>query len=245
MEVIGRLPEPLSAEESRLSASLLKNIGFSQTSRMNQRPSGVDKAGLAENSKLNQRYVKRTAPAPPSGLANGHVNGEHSDVTGVDLPSTKLNSRYMNGSLPNGHAKPLEENPDLSQSKLNQRYVKMSPKKTPLGVRGSAAEQVARRRREDNHPEVSRAMSTVSSNTDWSVWVENVFNKALDTHIPLSDSRDLENQIKGGGKGIPTQVTRTLCETPLSCYFLGLITLNDINYNFFVKLCCGMCSPGS
>ncbi|XP_064594768.1 unconventional myosin-XV-like isoform X2 [Liolophura sinensis] len=205
MEIIGRLPEPLSPEESRLSASLLKNIGFSQTSRMNQRPPGVDKAGLAEESKLNQRYVKRAAPAPPSGLANGHVNGDQSDVAGVDLPSTKLNSRYMNGSLPNGNAKPLEENPDLSHSKLNQRYVKMGPKKTPQGVRGSAADQVARRRREDNHQEISRAMSTVSSNTDWSVWVENVFNKALDTHIPLSDSKDLENKIKGGGKGIPTQ----------------------------------------
>lgn len=187
-----------------------ENLNFSMTSVLNQRPTEILENGLSE-SKLNVRYNKRRAPAPP--IANGHVpngmgNGEITTIlevdSDIDLAENKLNNRYLSQ---NGDAKTYTDtNGDLSQSKLNTRYVKSS--KVNARTKSGVADQISRKDKVFDRRSVASDLSDGQS--AWSNWVDDVFNDALFNEVndDVSDGRSLEQRIKGGGKGIPGITTQ-------------------------------------
>ncbi|OWF46490.1 unconventional myosin-XV-like isoform X2 [Mizuhopecten yessoensis] len=225
MVLMGRLPEMLKVEAPRLENRTFtprtkenddeKKIEFSMTSALNRRPTEIMLDGLSANSVLNLRYTKRKAPGPPpsvtsnghnghhvtNGLSNGHITPILEDE-GADfgLAGSKLNQRYNNG-LPNGTPRIQ----DLSStSKLNARYTKSSA--VAKRMKNGAADRISRR--DHGLEKMSASSDNMSVGTgqesDWSHWVENVFNSALNEHVDtLSDARSMENRLKGGGKGVP------------------------------------------
>lgn len=219
MVLPGRLPEPFKVVSKRLEERTFSprgketkdtdGIEFSMTSVLNQRPTDIALDGLSE-SKLNLRYIKRKAPNPPSpnGVTNGFTNGDISPIIEgkeLDLSHTKLNNRYTNGVIPNGGTKQMEDALSPS-SKLNARYMKTGV------IKGSrkpgVQDKITKKQQQiDRSLELQTASSDISHATgqsDWSHWVEDVFNSALDEHVDsLSDARSVENRLKGGGKGIP------------------------------------------
>ena len=213
----GRLPEPFKVVSERLEERTFSprnkepkdrdGIEFSMTSVLNQRPTDIALDGLSE-SKLNQRYIKRKAPSPPSpsGVTNGFTNGDISPIIEgkeLDLSQSKLNVRYTNGVIPNGGPKQTEDALSPS-SKLNARYIKSG---VIRGPRKPGVQDKLSKKQLDRTLELQTASSDISHGTgqsDWSHWVEDVFNSALDEHVDsLSDARSVENRLKGGGKGIP------------------------------------------
>ncbi|XP_062594386.1 unconventional myosin-XV-like isoform X8 [Saccostrea cucullata] len=224
------LPQPLEVKHSRIESRSFtprKNymeenddgIEFSMTSVLNQRPTELMMDGLS-GSKLNMRYNKRKAPSPPTtnghgvsnGIPNGHITPivEDIEVVGLD-PKSKLNTRYVNGVHSNGAGTPRSvTDEDLSpHSKLNTRYVKSGViiKERERIRRHGPGIGVSRKHNQDRYLEGVSAASDISAATgqsDWSHWVEDVFNNALNEHVDtLSDAHTLENRLKGGGKGVP------------------------------------------
>lgn len=219
MTLPGKLPEPFKVVSKRLEERSFSprtkeakdpgdGIEFSMTSVLNQRPTDIALEGLSE-SKLNMRYIKRKAPNPPSpntAPTNGFTNGDISSITEgreLDLSQSKLNSRYSNGVIANGGNRQLEETNLSPSSKLNARYMK--------GMRGTrktgVQDKISKKQQLDQRLELQTTgsdISHVTGQSDWSHWVEDVFNNALDEHVDsLSDARSVENRLKGGGKGIP------------------------------------------
>lgn len=228
MVLVGNLPEPLKVESSRLENRTFtprvkeneddKKIEFSMTSVLNRRPTEIMMDGLSTNSVLNLRYNKRKAPGPPSvngsspnvtshnvsnltnGLSNGHITPIFEDSSEFELAESRLNQRYNDG-IPNGTPR-IE---DLSStSKLNARYVKSSAMSKRM--KNGAAERISRKDRALEKVSASSDNMSVGTGqeSDWSHWVEDVFNSALNEHVDtLSDARSVENRLKGGGKGVP------------------------------------------
>ncbi|XP_056017857.1 unconventional myosin-XV-like isoform X8 [Ostrea edulis] len=230
MKLAGSLPQPLEVKHSRIESRSFtprKNyveenddgIEFSMTSVLNQRPTELMMDSLS-GSKLNMRYNKRKAPSPPTtnghgvgnGISNGHITPIVEDMEEVGLdPKSKLNTRYVNGVHTNGVVTPRSvTDEDLSpHSKLNSRYVKSGViiKERDRIKRHGAGIGMSRKQYQDRYLEGISAASDISAATgqsDWSHWVEDVFNNALNEHVDtLSDAHTLENRLKGGGKGVP------------------------------------------
>ena len=214
MVLVGKLPEPVQIDITKIEQRSIKQrhvngspedddgIEFSMTSVLNKRPQGVLVNGLSDN-KLNLRYTKRkAAPLPP--VANGHLiaNGfPNGDIHTIhenenNLSKTQLNKRY---NLTNGE--------DMSPTKLNQRYLRVTRGAKHHGV----ADRIARKSHKDAALErmagSSDNLSVGTGHSDWSHWVEDVFSNALNEHVDgLSDARSVENRLKGGGKGGGTGV---------------------------------------
>ncbi|ESO87136.1 hypothetical protein LOTGIDRAFT_229291 [Lottia gigantea] len=225
MIIVGRLPEMLKRDTSKMASGSINEIkqqryvkhktaqsstvdddlAFSMTSVLNQRPTEIMGKELSE-TKLNQRYTKRK----PQGLTNGHssgfTNGDISTIVEDDkekeLSGHKLNVRYFTSNGEVGHP---HMNGDLSGNRMNARYVKS-------GVQGK--KKFGGGIRKGNMDATSEA-SFVTNNTDFSHWVEDVFNNALNDHDDVIDSRSLEHRIKGGGKGIPGLQTQQNTTIPL------------------------------
>lgn len=201
-----------SASSKRMFNGVIDDLGFSTTSVLNQRPTEILPQGLSEGSKMNNRYTKRSrAPGPPmlnghisNGIANGHITtineAEEDDNNNIimetketsELSKNKLNGRYF----PNGDAKMIDSESDLSYSKLNNRYNKKN--NVVRGKHLGGVHDLMRRK----HLSKEEVLSTTSDHTDWSHLVEDIFNNALNDHVE-QDGRSLGNRIKGGGKGIP------------------------------------------
>lgn len=208
MVMIGTLPEPIRIDvttterfRERRSKDNKDEIEFSMTSVLNQRPTDIVMDGLS-SSRLNMRYIKQKAPNPP--ITNGVIIHEI-EAPDTGLATSKLNSRYITDQ-----AEVYDE--DLSaNSKLNARYVKSAGLPTKPGAKGlAAADRIARRQNKDRGLEKASAssdnISVGTGHSDWSHWVEDVFNNALNEHVDaLSDARSVEHRLKGGGKGVPDQ----------------------------------------
>lgn len=168
------------------------------TSVLNQRPTDIIMDGLS-SSRLNMRYIKQKAPNPP--ITNGEIIHE---IEGPDtgLAPSKLNSRYITDQTVEAYDEDLSAN-----SKLNARYVKSTGLATKPAAKGlAAADRIARRRDKDKASAASDNISVATGHSDWSHWVEDVFNNALNEHVDaLSDARSVEHRLKGGGKGVPDQ----------------------------------------
>lgn len=187
-----------------------EELGFSTTSVLNQRPTEILATELSE-SRMNQRYTKRRAPAPPNGnIPNGHVNGHMmngsmvngdmstiaEDDDDLDLSQARINGRYFPNGVVNGHAG------ELSSSNLNKRY----SKKIAIGQVGGRKSAVQDQIRKKQGGGVTNAdvHSITSEHSDWSHWVEDVFSSALNEHDDMaSEGKSLHSRIKGGGKGVP------------------------------------------
>ena len=213
--LVGPFPEmvkrttPLAAAGSSRSAAPGEDLGFSTTSVLNQRPTDILASELSE-SRMNQRYTKRRAPAPPNGhIPNGHVNGlvNGSMVNGdmstiaeddddLDLSQSRINGRYFPDGVPNGHAA------DLSGSKLNSRYTKKPAGGQASSRKSAVPDQI--RKKHGVGVTTADIHSVTSEHSDWSHWVEDVFNVALNEHLEgNSEVKSLHSRIKGGGKGVP------------------------------------------
>ncbi|KAK6169157.1 hypothetical protein SNE40_020262 [Patella caerulea] len=216
MIIVGRLPELLKRDPSKMNSGNISEIkqqrilrqkmansppledelGFSMTSVLNQRPTDIFSKGLSE-SKMNTRYTKRSG-AVTNGNSNGFTNGDITTIIEDDLENelsgNRLNVRYFSSNGEIGHP---ELTGDLDhQSKLNSRYVKS-------GIHGKRKIGGGNRGKHITDGNASEA-SFVTNNTDFSHWVEDVFNNALQNEEDdLGDGRMLENRIRGGGKGIP------------------------------------------
>ena len=242
MKLKGPLPQPLEIKSTRIEQRTFTprkdkkeeedGIQFSMTSVLNQRPTELMMEGLS-NTKLNMRYTKRKAPSPP--MANGHLmtNGfSNGDITPIaedaedfGLASrSRLNSRYVNGVANGGTPRQMED--DLSaNSKLNARYVKSN-----IVMKERMRRHVGGDRRRHNHDRGLEGVSASSDNmsvdtghSDWSHWVEDVFNNALNEHVEtLSDARSVENRLKGGGKGVPGPGMQQIPQPPATLPILNL-----------------------
>ncbi|XP_078318920.1 unconventional myosin-XV-like isoform X3 [Crassostrea virginica] len=229
MKLYGSLPQPLEVKHSRIESRSFTprktymeenddGIEFSMTSVLNQRPTELMMDGLS-GSKLNMRYNKRKAPSPPvvngngvvsNGIPNGHITPivENMEEFGLD-PRSKLNTRYVNGVHSNGVGTPRSDEDLSPHSKLNSRYVKSGViiKERERIRRHGPGMGMSRKHNQDRYLEGISAASDISAATgqsDWSHWVEDVFNNALNEHVDtLSDAHTLENRLKGGGKGVP------------------------------------------
>lgn len=187
-----------------------EELGFSTTSVLNQRPTEILATELSE-SRMNQRYTKRRAPAPPNGnIPNGHVNGHMmngsmvngdmstiaEDDDDLDLSQARINGRYFPNGVVNGHAG------ELSSSNLNKRYSKKIAI-GQVGGRKSAVQDQIRKKQGGGVTNVD-VHSITSEHSDWSHWVEDVFSSALNEHDDMaSEGKSLHSRIKGGGKGVP------------------------------------------
>ncbi|XP_076459661.1 unconventional myosin-XV-like isoform X2 [Babylonia areolata] len=210
----------------------MDDMGFSTTSVLNQRPTDILTSELSE-SRMNHRYTKRRAPAPPTTTTNGHVpnghvpnghvngmvvmNGDISTITedddDLDLSHTRLNGRYFPEGMPNEH--------DLSASRLNTRYTKKAA--VPQGGVRKSAVQDQIRKKQGVGVTMADVHSVTSEQSDWSQWVEGVFNNALDEHDDVtSEGRSLHSRIKGGGKGVPGVQTQQTSVPPNLNLGLGL-----------------------
>ena len=189
------------------SASAGKDeLGFSTTSVLNQRPTEILATELSE-SRMNQRYIKRRAPAPPNGhIPNGHmmngsvVNGDMSTIAedddDLDLSQSRINGRYFPNGLANGHVG------ELSSSNLNKRYSKRPAAGYAAGRTSAVQDQI--RKKQGVGVTTADVHSITSEHSDWSHWVEDVFNSALNEHDDVaSEGKSLHSRIKGGGKGVP------------------------------------------
>lgn len=200
-------PSAISPTPSARSAN--EDLGFSTTSVLNQRPTEILQTAELSESRINQRYTKRQAPAPPNGhIPNGHVNGHmngsvvNGDMSSediLDLSQTRINGRYFPDSVPNGVPNGHVEN--LSPSRLNSRY-KKSAVANPL--RKSGIQDQIRKKQGVGMTTADVHSDVHSEHSDWSHWVEDVFNDALNDHdeMPL-EGKSLHSRIKGGGKGVP------------------------------------------
>lgn len=229
LKFYGSLPQPLEVTHSRIESRSFTprsafmeegddGIEFSMTSVLNQRPTELMMDGLS-GSKLNMRYNKRKAPSPPTlngngvvsnGIPNGHITPIVEDLEQVGLdPRSKLNTRYVNGVHSNGVGTPRTDEDLSPHSKLNSRYVKSGViiKERERIRRHGPGIGMSRKQNQDRYLERISAASDISAATgqsDWSHWVEDVFNNALNEHVDtLSDAHTLENRLKGGGKGVP------------------------------------------
>nr|XP_034311051.1 unconventional myosin-XV isoform X10 [Crassostrea gigas] len=229
LKLYGSLPQPLEVKHSRIESRSFTprsgfmeegddGIEFSMTSVLNQRPTELMMDGLS-GSKLNMRYNKRKAPSPPTlngngvvsnGIPNGHITPIVEDLEQVGLdPRSKLNTRYVNGVHSNGVGTPRTDEDLSPHSKLNSRYVKSGViiKERERIRRHGPGIGMSRKQNQDRYLERISAASDISAATgqsDWSHWVEDVFNNALNEHVDtLSDAHTLENRLKGGGKGVP------------------------------------------
>ncbi|XP_076448222.1 unconventional myosin-XV-like isoform X2 [Babylonia areolata] len=201
--------------------------GFSTTSIVNQRPTDIVEVVLSE-SRMNQRYNKRGGGAGGAASPNGRfvmmtggstVDGDASTTVDendggggdddIDLSRTRLNVRYFPDNSSNNTKSSDSELGDLSTtSRLNARYAKRTANGNDAGrgennsggSRSAVQEQVRKRQSTSSMP-AADAASVVS---DWSHWVEDVFNDALDEHDDgVSEGRSLHSRIKGGGQGVP------------------------------------------
>ncbi|PVD39191.1 hypothetical protein C0Q70_01819 [Pomacea canaliculata] len=203
-------PVPLGASGGHKTPTA-EELGFSTTSILNQRPTEIFISELSD-SRMNARYTKRRAPAPPTnghisnGYAHGAMNGSalNGDMSTIDendedmgLSHTQINARYFPDVASNG------VNGELSTSKLNQRYTKNF---SGQGVRNKTGVKDQIRKKYSGVSGVSAAdvHSVTSEHSDWSHWVEDVFDTVLNEHIDdaASDGKSLHTRIKGGGKGV-------------------------------------------
>ncbi|KAL8573674.1 hypothetical protein ACOMHN_007227 [Nucella lapillus] len=212
-----------------------EDLGFSTTSVLNQRPTDILTSSELSESRMNQRYTKRRAPAPPptppnghipnGHLVNGHVNGMMNgdasaiaeDDDDLDLSHSRMNGRYFPEGAPDEH--------DLSASKLNSRYTK----KNGGGVRKSAVQDQIRKKKGYGGTTTADVHSVTSEHSDWSHWVEDVFNSALNEHDDVtSEGRSLHARIKGGGKGVPGVQTQQTTVPPNLNLGLGLTAPSNV-----------------
>ena len=222
-------------------------LGFSTTSVLNQRPTEILATELSE-SRMNQRYTKRRAPAPPGSnghhVTNGHlvngsvvVNGDMSTIAedddhDLDLSQSRMNGRYFpNGgevAVANGHAGGAGTGEDLSTSNLNKRYSKKAAVTSAAqhaGARKSAVQdQIRKKQGVGTSVTAADVHSITSEHSDWSHWVEDVFSSALNEHDDVaSEGKSLHSRIKGGGKGVPgiqtQQVRGVLLVSYSGCFF--------------------------
>ncbi|KAK7507605.1 hypothetical protein BaRGS_00001540, partial [Batillaria attramentaria] len=215
------------------SVSPADELGFSTTSVLNQRPTEIFSSELSE-SRMNVRYTKRRAPAPPPNghIPNGHINGVMNggvvngdmsiiteDEDDLDLSQTRINTRYFPEGVPNGNGG------DLSNSRLNTRYTK----KVAPGPSRKSAVQDQIRKKQGGGVTAADVHSVTSEHSDWSHWVEDVFSSALDEHDDgVSEGKSLHTRIKGGGKGVPGIQTQQTNLPPNLNLGVGLTTPTSV-----------------
>lgn len=236
-------PVPLGASGGHKTPTA-EELGFSTTSILNQRPTEIFISELSD-SRMNARYTKRRAPAPPTnghisnGYAHGAMNGSalNGDMSTIDendedmgLSHTQINARYFPDVASNG------VNGELSTSKLNQRYTKNF---SGQGVRNKTGVKDQIRKKYSGVSGVSAAdvHSVTSEHSDWSHWVEDVFDTVLNEHIDdaASDGKSLHTRIKGGGKGVTQKVG---CEKNSFSFIVVILIVYSIDTQKTEKATC-------
>lgn len=173
-----RLPEPLpinalnkaNPQQNRTNGRNDEMV-FSASNPLNQRRVEEFLPALTDHSALNSRYYNRKLQVNPNigNQANGFSVSDETMSDGVDgitlSRDSKLNGRHV------------EAMPEISASKLNNRYIQQQNMK-----RGSH-------------------VGSTSDNSEFSKWVDNIFEGALTDHNDsLNEVKYMENRIKGGGK---------------------------------------------
>lgn len=230
------LVDDYASREDLLSASVL-----------NQRLKASDPS-LSSLSALNSRYVKRPAPdTPGSPKMNGYANGRPSSPVPTpsihsSRPQSPVGASYSEDTtLPLSAASAMNKrytineapgaaNPDLAQTRLNDRYTGGDPVIPPMangdapllrdqpskhyaknaGAAPGNREQIPRNYRAS---EMNGAINRVDnsdkhSEKNMDIWVEELFTQALGDsqgYDDLNDARALQHRVKGGGDTIPGQ----------------------------------------
>ena len=146
----------------------------------------AQKLALAEESNLNKRYVGQTST--PEDIAK----------------DSRLNQRYVGEASKNGLTNGTGEqngHAELSDTKLNTRYRKNVPGGPGQGHAGghTAMAQIAR---QGQPPHRTRSQSSGSEPNiqNMDQWLDNVFDRALDSDLDdLQSASAVANQLKGGG----------------------------------------------
>ena len=210
--------DTLNADDLYFSASVL-----------NKRPSKYVSTDLSE-SHMNDRYMLHGLSQSSGFVRNGYLNAEgfvtveaqngnnvfsddDSGINGdIDLANSPINRRYI----------PNDSTGDLSSSRLNSRYERKVTGYSPSSGKSAVQEQI--RKRYGSAANITADVhSTTSDQSDWSHWVEDVFNSALDEHDDIAvDGNFLHAQIKGGGEGVSDLKTQ---QASIQCYLYSLKSL--------------------